>query len=48
MFTTVVYIPDKNWKQPKCPTVRGCLGRLSTSMHWNILLVLRMTNMTTM
>lgn len=28
MFIAVLYITDKNWKQPKCPTVRECLSRL--------------------
>lgn len=28
MFIAVLYITDKNWKQPKCPTVWGCLSRL--------------------
>lgn len=28
MFIAVLYITDKNWKQPKCPTVRECLTRL--------------------
>ena len=28
MFIAVLYIMDKNWKQPKCPTVRKCLSRL--------------------
>lgn len=28
MFIAVLYITDKNWKQPKCPAVRECLSRL--------------------
>lgn len=28
MFIAVLYITDKNWKQPKCPTVRERLSRL--------------------
>lgn len=28
MFTAVLYITDKNQKQPKCPAVRECLARI--------------------
>lgn len=28
MFIAMLYITDKNWKQPKCPTAREHLGRL--------------------
>ena len=36
-LSATLFEVEKNWKQPKCPSVRGWLNKLGLTVGWNIL-----------